>query len=86
MRRDLPSGTVTFLFTDIEGSTKLLHELGEDERGRALHDENLQRARALHNEHVEASTLGARAMIAVDEGRLDDAVSALKEPAHSLQP
>ena len=27
--RDLPSGTVTFLFTDIEGSTRLLHELGE---------------------------------------------------------
>jgi class 3 adenylate cyclase len=27
MRRDLPFGTVTFLFTDIEGSTKLLHEL-----------------------------------------------------------
>jgi hypothetical protein len=22
MRRDLPSGTVTFLFTDVEGSTK----------------------------------------------------------------
>jgi predicted ATPase/class 3 adenylate cyclase len=28
MRRDLPAGTVTFLFTDVEGSTKLLHELG----------------------------------------------------------
>ena len=27
MRSDLPSGTVTFLFTDIEGSTRLLHEL-----------------------------------------------------------
>ncbi len=25
---DLPSGTVTFLFTDIEGSTQLLHRLG----------------------------------------------------------
>ena len=29
MSRDLPSGTVTFLFTDIEGSTLLLRELGE---------------------------------------------------------
>ncbi len=29
MRSDLPSGTVTFLFTDIEGSTRLLHELGD---------------------------------------------------------
>ncbi len=27
--RQLPSGTVTFLFTDIEGSTRLLDELGE---------------------------------------------------------
>jgi class 3 adenylate cyclase len=25
----LPTGTVTFLFTDIEGSTRLLHRLGE---------------------------------------------------------
>jgi class 3 adenylate cyclase len=27
--RGLPSGTVTFVFTDIEGSTRLLGELGE---------------------------------------------------------
>lgn len=27
--RDLPTGTVTLLFTDIEGSTQLLHHLGE---------------------------------------------------------
>src|SRR5947208_4187152 len=26
---ELPTGTVTFLFTDIEGSTRLLHELGD---------------------------------------------------------
>jgi predicted ATPase/class 3 adenylate cyclase len=30
MRRDLPAGTVSFLFTDVEGSTKLLHELGAE--------------------------------------------------------
>ena len=29
VREDLPSGTVTFLFTDVAGSTKLLHEHGE---------------------------------------------------------
>jgi predicted ATPase/class 3 adenylate cyclase len=27
---ELPTGTLTFLFTDIEGSTRLLHELGGD--------------------------------------------------------
>jgi len=28
--RGLPRGTVTFLFTDVEGSTRLLHELGAE--------------------------------------------------------
>ena len=36
MRADLPTGTVTFLFTDVEGSTKLLHELGAEAYAEAL--------------------------------------------------
>ncbi len=32
----LPTGTVTFVFTDVEGSTRLLHELGADEYARVL--------------------------------------------------
>ena len=36
MRSDLPSGTVTFLFTDVEGSTRLLHELGAEAYAEAL--------------------------------------------------
>ena len=36
MRSDLPSGTITLLFTDIEGSTTLLCELGAEEYSRAL--------------------------------------------------
>jgi class 3 adenylate cyclase len=36
MWRDLPSGTVTLLFTDVEGSTKLLHELGGEAYAEAL--------------------------------------------------
>ena len=34
--RELPTGTVTFLFTDVEGSTKLLHELGAEAYADAL--------------------------------------------------
>lgn len=30
-RTDLPSGTVVFRFTDVEGSTKLFHALGARE-------------------------------------------------------
>ena len=36
MRQDLPTGTVTFLFTDVEESTKLLHELGSEAYAEAL--------------------------------------------------
>jgi predicted ATPase/class 3 adenylate cyclase len=36
MRHELPTGTVTFLFTDIEGSTRLLHELGAEGYAEAL--------------------------------------------------
>ena len=36
MRSDLPSGTVTFLFTDVEGSTRLLHELDAEGYADAL--------------------------------------------------
>ena len=36
MRDDLRSGTVTFLFTDVEGSTRLLRELGDEAYAEAL--------------------------------------------------
>jgi predicted ATPase/class 3 adenylate cyclase len=36
VRGDLPSGTVTFLFTDVEGSTELLHKLGSEAYAAAL--------------------------------------------------
>src|SRR3954452_6165008 len=34
--RPLPSATVTFVFTDVEGSTRLLHELGAERYAEAL--------------------------------------------------
>jgi predicted ATPase len=36
MPRQLPSATVTFLFTDVEGSTRLLHKLGAEAYAEAL--------------------------------------------------
>jgi predicted ATPase len=38
MRPELPAGTVTFVFTDVEGSTSLLHELGTEAYAAALAD------------------------------------------------
>ena len=36
MRTELPTGTVTFVFTDVEGSTSLLNELGAEHYADAL--------------------------------------------------
>jgi predicted ATPase len=41
VRPDLPSGTVTFLFTDVEGSTRLLHSLGAEAYAEALAEHRL---------------------------------------------
>src|SRR3954465_12818068 len=38
MRQDLPRGTVTFLFTDVEGSTRLLRQFGPERYAQALAD------------------------------------------------
>jgi predicted ATPase len=67
MRRDLPSGTVTFLFTDVEGSTKLLHELGAAEYAEALaeHRRVLREVVARHG-GIEVDTQGDAFFIAFD--------------------
>ncbi len=56
---ELPTGTVTFLFTDIEGSTRLLQELG-DRSYRAVHDDHatIVRQAIAEGGGVEVSTEG----------------------------
>ena len=52
----LPSGTVTFLFTDIEGSTKLLQQLGEDYASLiADHDQLLRGIFENHNGNIRGT-------------------------------
>jgi predicted ATPase/class 3 adenylate cyclase len=63
--RDLPSGTVTFLFTDVEGSTNLLHELGAEVYATAL-AEHRRIVREAFDAHggVEVDTQGDAFFIA----------------------
>jgi predicted ATPase/class 3 adenylate cyclase len=56
---ELPTGTVTFLFTDIAGSTRLLHELGPDAYAEALAEHRrIVREAAAAEGGVEVDTQG----------------------------
>ena len=64
-RMDLPSGTVTFLFTDVEGSTRLLDELGEAAYAGALSDHRrVVRAACHRHGGVEVDTQGDAFLVA----------------------
>ena len=79
----LPTGTVTFLFTDIEGSTKLLTELGRERYANVLaaHHALLRDAFAAR-EGTEVDTEGDAFFVAF--GRASNAVVAAAEVQKSL--
>jgi predicted ATPase len=80
--RELPSGTVTFLFTDIEGSTRLLHELGDAYADvLAEHRRVLREAFARHG-GVEVDTQGDAFFVAF--ARASDALAAAREAQAAL--
>jgi predicted ATPase/class 3 adenylate cyclase len=78
----LPTGVVTLLFTDVEGSTRLLQELGDDYGG-ALH-EHRRRLRAAFAEHdgVEVDTQGDAFFVAF--ARASSAVAAAADCQRAL--
>jgi hypothetical protein len=55
------------------------YEVGDLERARELEEENLRQGRATHDELLEGVALDALANVAVEEGRLEDAVLVMKE-------
>ena len=83
VRPDLPSGTVTFLFTDVEGSTRLLHELGADAYAAALaeHRRILRTAFAAYG-GVEVDTQGDAFFVAF--AKASDALAAAADGLASL--
>jgi predicted ATPase/class 3 adenylate cyclase len=82
MASTLPTGVVTLLFTDVEGSTRLLHELGDD-YGEAL-QEHRRRLRAAFTEHegVEVDTQGDAFFVVF--ARASDAVAAAADCQRAL--
>ena len=82
VQRDLPSGTVTFLFTDVEGSTRLLHELGAEGYAAALAEHRrILRAAFGRQGGVEVDTQGDAFFVAFPtaEGALAAAVAVRDE-------
>jgi len=80
--RALPTGVVTFLFTDVEGSTKLLHELG-DAYADALHEHRrVLRKAFVERDGVEVDTQGDAFFVAF--GRATDAVAAATDAQLAL--
>lgn len=80
---ELPAGTVTFLFTDIEGSTKLAHELGTDRWHEVLmHHARLVRDAVTAHGGVEVRTEGDGFLVAFR--RAYDAVAAAADAQRGL--
>ncbi len=82
MRADLPTGTVTFLFTDIEGSTRLLQELGAEDYANALAEHRrVLREASERRGGVEVDTQGDAFFVAFSTapGALDAARAAQAE-------
>jgi predicted ATPase/class 3 adenylate cyclase len=79
VRADLPTGTVTFLFTDVEGSTRLLDELGLAGYGELLasHHRICREAWVAHG-GVEVDTAGDAFFVA-----FPTASGALEAAAHA---
>jgi predicted ATPase/class 3 adenylate cyclase len=82
VRADLPSGTVTFLFTDVAGSTKLLQEHGAGYADLLDAHRVAVRAALARHSGVEVDTQGDAFFAAF--GRASDAVAAADEITESL--
>ena len=83
MRDDLPTGTVTFLFTDIEGSTRLLAELGTHYAGALAEHHRLIRAAVGRHGGVEFGTQGDALFIAFSDA--NDALDAAEDAQRALE-
>ena len=80
--RDLPRGTVTFLATDIEGSTRTLRELGSEYTAALSRHRELVRAAYARYDGREVDTQGDSFLVAF--ARATDAVAAAAQAQQAL--
>jgi class 3 adenylate cyclase len=80
--RDLPSGTVTLLFTDVEGSTSLLNTLGDGYAEVLAQHRRILRSVFSKRGGVEVDTQGDAFFYAFPRAR--DALEAASEGQESL--
>jgi WD40 repeat protein/class 3 adenylate cyclase len=79
---DLPAGRVTLLFTDIEGSTRLLHALGDRYAGVLADHRRLLRESFARHDGVEVDTQGDSFFVAFSDP--SEAVAAAEEGQRAL--
>jgi class 3 adenylate cyclase len=80
--RELPAGTVTFLFTDIEGSTRLLDELGDTYADVLAEHRRILREAFTRHGGVEVDTQGDAFFVAF--ARPADALAGAQEAQAGL--
>jgi predicted ATPase/class 3 adenylate cyclase len=95
---ELPTGTVTFLFTDVEGSTRLLRELGDGYADALAEHRRALREAFVRHGGVEVDTQGdaffvafsragdALAAAAVGRGSLSEGPTRVRMGLHSGEP
>jgi predicted ATPase/class 3 adenylate cyclase len=82
VREDLPSGTVTFVFTDIAGSTRLLQEHGDAYAGLLAAHRDVVRGALRRHSGIEVDTQGDAFFAAF--ARASDAAAAAEEMRDAL--
>src|SRR5438045_6977752 len=78
----LPTGTVTFLFTDIEGSTRLLQQLGDEYAGVLTQQQQLLRTACEAHGGTVVSIQGDAFFVAFP--RAVDAINAVVQSQRAL--
>jgi class 3 adenylate cyclase/CheY-like chemotaxis protein len=83
---ELPTGTVTFLFTDVEGSTALAHKLADDFQEVLVEHRTLVRSAVAERDGVEIDVRGDEFFVAFDDAAAAAQAAIVAQRAISSHP